>query len=398
MIARLLAVMLLSAITASAISAMPRAASAAGWGQFDGMRPLTPWQKPPVVLPRPGKLNYVALTKHGIAQASRWRRGRWYCEYLLCSNGPYPLLTIWGGVQMFESVDALDLAYPGPRNRALVNHFARASEHYWDPALGGYAPYPGDRQASVEAWFDDNGWLGLAFFNAYSATHQKRYLRDAQRAFHFIATKGWDAADGGGMWWNTHHPYHSGPAIASDSLLGMLLYQQDHQPQQLADVKEWVSWANANDTHDERQLYLEKPNEPNTVNVYVEAPLIYAQYLLCQQGQGQQYCVHAGRLAATLAEQNVNKGGYRYDYGPQYDSIFLQWMMAYGQATKEGYWLKLAEVNAVAASRHADVGGLWLGSWWGGPIPDPETHPRMFRTMAGTTSLFAWIAYYSKSR
>jgi hypothetical protein len=361
------------------------------------MRPLTPWQKPPVALPTPRALNYLSLTERGVAQARRWRHSGWYCEYLGCSNGRYPMLTIWGGVQMFEALDALELSHPGRRHRAMLNRFARASERYWDPALRGYAPYPGDRSAHVEAWFDDNGWLGLAFLNAYEATDERRYLTDAQRAFHFIASEGWDAAGGGGMWWNTEHPYHSGPALAADSLLGILLYQQDHEPSQLADVKEWVDWANVNDTGDERHLYLEKPNDPNSVNVYVEAPLIYAQYLLCEDGEGQEYCAHAGRLAATLAEQNVNAGGYRYDYGPQYDSIFLQWMMAYGEASKERYWLRLAEVNAGAALDHASVGGLWLGSWWGGPIPDSETHPDMFRTMAGTTSLFAWIAYYTRS-
>lgn len=371
-------------------------AGARGWSEFGGMQPLTPWRKPPLRLPAPRKLNYLALTKTGISQARHWRARGWYCEYLRCAHGPYPLLTIWGGVQMFESVDALALAHPGPRHKALVNRFARASEHYWDAALGGYAPYPNDGSAAAEAWFDDNGWLGLAFLEAYDATHTPRYLHDAQRAFNFIATHGWDAAKGGGMWWNTHHPYHSGPALASDSLLGILLYQQDHDPAQLADVKEWVDWANANDNHDERQLYLEKPNQPSSVNDYVQSPLIYAQYLLCKDGEGQGYCVRAGRVASTLAESHVSANGYRYNYGPQYDSIFMQWMMAYGEATGERYWLRLAEVNAAAAQRHASVGGLWLGSWWGGPIGDSQTHPGMFRTMAATTSLFAWVDYYAK--
>ena len=90
-------------------------------------------------------------------------------------------------------------------------------------------PIPGDRYRGAEAWFDDNGWLGVAFVDAYKATGERRYLRDAQRAFNFAATQGWDAAGGGGMWWNTDHPYHAGEALASNSLLGMLLYGIDHQ-------------------------------------------------------------------------------------------------------------------------------------------------------------------------
>lgn len=331
----------------------------------------------------------------GVHKAGSWDHDGWYCEYLGCSNGAYPLLTIWGEVPMFETADALQMAQPSGAHRRLIEKFGLASERYWDRGLGGYAPYPGDREAKVQAFFDDNGWLGIAFAEAYAADGEQRWLRDAQRAFRFISKDGWDAAGGGGMWWNTSHPYHSGPALAADTLLGMLLYGEDHESWQLEDAKEYVDWANAADNHDERQLYLEQPNKPESVNDYVQAPLIYAQYLLCQDGQGEAYCEHAARVAATTAEQSVNASGYKFNYGPEYDAIYMQWMMAYGKATGENYWLRLAEVNAAAADRHATSSdGLWLSSWWGGPIGDPETHPGMFRTAAATTSLFAWTAYY----
>jgi hypothetical protein len=355
--------------------------------------PLTPWRKPRLELPSPQPENYLQLAERGVRQAARWRLRGWYCERLHCP-GRYPLLTIWGGVRLFEAADALQLAAPSAAHRALVDRFARSSERYWNRAIGGYAPYPNDRGRGVQVWFDDNGWLGLAFVNAFQATRSPRYLHDAQRAFRFIAASGWDAVKGGGMWWTTRHPYHSGPALASDALLGILLYGLDHESWQLQAVKTYVDWANANDDHDERQLYLEKPNDPESVNDYVQSPLVYAQYLLCKDGEGEGYCVHAARLAATLAEQNVTAYGYRLNYGPQYDSIYLQWMMAYGHAVADPYWTTLAQVNAAAAASHA-AHGTWLGSWWGGPIRDPETHAGMFRTMASTSSLFAWVAAYS---
>jgi hypothetical protein len=343
-------------------------------------------------------MDYASLAAQGLRQARRWRDRAWYCEYLGCTGGPFALATIWCMVPMFEAVDALQTAQPSPAHEALVAHFGHESERYWDRGLGGYAPYPGDRDPNVEAWFDDNGWMGLAFFNAYSATRDARWLHDARRAFHFIAAHGWDAGGGGGMWWNTQHPYHSGPALAADALLGTLLYNQDRDPQQLHDVLTWINWANVHDEHDERHLYLEKPNQPESINDYVQAPLIYAQYLLCKDGQGENYCVRAGRVAATMAESNAIRTGYRDNYGPEYDAIYLQWMMAYGQATAETYWLRTAQLNGAAAAEHAPNGqGLWLSSWWGGRIPDPETYPGMFRTMAATTSLFAWLDVYAGS-
>jgi hypothetical protein len=332
--------------------------------------------------------DYLRLAQAGLTQSAIWRSGSWYCEYLGCT-GPYPLLTIWGDVRMFESVDALEIAAPSRAHRAQVDRFGRASERYWNPYLNGYAPYPNDRFRGAEAWFDDNGWLGIAFVQAYRATGEHRYLHDAQRAFDFVASQGWDSA-GGGMWWNTDHPYHSGEALAADSLLGMLLYGIDHQHLQITEAQKFIDWGNSHDIGF-HGLYL-SGGPGSTVIDYIEAPLIYAQYLLCQATGDQDYCTHAAAQAKSMTEIY----GVEYNFAPLYDSIFFEWMMAYGKAVGDSHWLELAATNAAAAEQHATVGhGLWLGSWWGGPIKDSQTLPGMFRTMAGTTSLFAWLAYYS---
>jgi glycosyl hydrolase family 76 len=333
--------------------------------------------------------DYLKLAEAGIAQSASWRSGGWYCEYLGCT-GAYPLLTIWGDVRMFESVAAVELAAPSHAHRALVDRFGRASERYWNPYLNGYAPYPGDRYRGAEAWFDDNGWLGVAFVQAYRATGERRYLHDAVRAFDFIAANGWDAAGGGGMWWNTDHPYHAGEALAADSLLGMLLYGIDHQHFQLNEARMFIDWGNSHDVGF-RGLYM-SGGPHSTVIDYVEAPLIYAQYLLCQATSQSGYCAHSVEQAHAMTEVY----GVQYNFAPLYDSIFFEWMMAYGQAVGDNHWLELAQRNAAAAAQHAAVAhGLWLGSWWGGPIKDSQTLPGMFRTMAGTTSLFAWLSCYS---
>jgi hypothetical protein len=333
--------------------------------------------------------DYLRLAEAGYHQSASWRSGDWYCEYLGCT-GAYPLLTTWGDVRMFESLAAIEMADPTPAHRALVDRFGHASESYWNPYLNGYAPYPGDRYRGAEAWFDDNGWLGIAFVQAYRATGEQRYLRDAVRAFDFIAANGWDTSGGGGMWWNTDHPYHAGEALAADSLLGILLYDIGHNAFDLREVRKYVDWGNAHDIGF-HGLYL-SGGPGSTVIDYVQAPLIYAQYLLCQATGVQGYCGHAAAQAQSMTEIY----GYRYNFAPLYDSIFFEWMMAYGHAVGDSHWLELAQTNAQAAAQHAAIGdGLWLGSWWGGPIKDSQTLPGMFRTMAGTTSLFAWLAYYT---
>jgi len=338
---------------------------------------------------------YAKLAEQGITQQSRaWKTSKdnWYCEYLGCSTAynAYPLLTVWGVVRMFESVDAVALAEPTPAHRAAVSRLAaQAYSLYWNRYLHGFDPYPGDDYPAAQAWFDDNGWLGLAFYDAYRATGMRRWLDAAQGGFSFIVARGWDG--GQGMWWNTQHSQHSGEALAADSLLGAMLYKSTRDSADLDRARQWVAWANAHDVVDDGLYGSLNPGDDTFVS-YVEAPLIYAQYLMCQETGVQQYCARAARLSTAMTQVY----GTAYTLAPLYDSIFMQWMMAYGKATGDPHWTDVAEDNAAAAMTHAANGrGLWLNSWWGGPIGDPNTNPGMFRTMAGTTSLYAWLAYYS---
>jgi hypothetical protein len=336
---------------------------------------------------------YLQLADQGLhVQSARWRTSQdhWFCETLGCT-GSYPLLTIWGVVRMFESADAVEMADPSPAHRATVISFASQSEKlYWNHYLNGYDPYPGDDFPAAQAWFDDNGWLGLAFVDAYQATGQRRWLTDAQRAFDFIAARGWSGGGrGAGMWWNTQHQQHSGEALAADSLLGVLLYDASRRTSDLRTAQSWIDWANRNDIGYSGLYDSEGPG--SSVIDYVESPLIYAQYRLCQDTGRTSYCAHAAAQSAAL----THIYGFRYNLAPLYDSIFFQWMMAYDRATGDTHWIQVAAQNAKAATTHAMTHqGLWLGSWWGGPIPDRNTQPNMFRTVGGTTSLYAWVAYY----
>ena len=109
---------------------------------------------------------------------------------------------------LFETLDAIQIAAPSAAHRRAVERFARGAERYWNAHLRprpGYAPYPGDRNPHERTWFDDNGWWGNAFLDAYRATRDARTLRDAERALPFIQGSGWDNRSGG-PWWNTSHP------------------------------------------------------------------------------------------------------------------------------------------------------------------------------------------------
>jgi hypothetical protein len=359
------------AIRAAALSAQPSPAS-------------TPQQR-----------HYLSLAQAGVAQAARrWadpRRG-WY-DARLDDRERYPLATIWDIVPLFESLDAIAIAQPTNANRAAVRRFATGAERYLNRGLRplpGYSPYQGDRTADTETWFDDNGWWGLALVNAYRATGAHRYLTDAERALHYIATVGWDP-QGGGIWWNTDHPYKAGEALASGTLLATLLYRETGSRFALAQASRFLEWANTAGFSIANQLYAGSNLNPTPID-YIEAPLIYAQAVLCQVTSTAADCNRAELLKATA----LKRFGSSLDFSPQYDAIYLQWMLALYSLDHDPALYTLAADNAHDAETRARNGeGLYLLSWSGETLPSQDALPGMLQTQAATTSLFAWLAVYT---
>src|ERR1700730_8230143 len=222
---------------AGAGSGAPNAGAAAAARTAAAQLPLTAVQR-----------HYLQLAEAGVARAQqRWRDRRlgWY-DARLADRDRFPLATIWDSVPLFESLDAIAIAQPTASNRSAVARFAAGAERYLNRGLRplpGYSPYPGDRSASTQTWFDDNGWWGLAVVHAYRAPGPGRWLAHPQRARAYVAAAGWDRSEGG-IWWNTSHPYKAGEALASDTLLATLLYQQTHSAFALAQARRFLSWAN----------------------------------------------------------------------------------------------------------------------------------------------------------
>jgi hypothetical protein len=339
--------------------------------------------------------HYLLLAKGGVARAEqRWSdpRGGWY-DARLGDRERFPLATIWDIVPLFQSLDAIAIAQPTQANRRAVAHFAAGAERYLNRGLRprpGYSPYPGDRTANTETWFDDNGWWGLGFMNAYRATGTRRWLTDAKRALGYIAAVGWDRQTGG-IWWNTTHPYKAGEALASATLLATLLYQQTHSTAYLNAARMYLGWANTAGFSAANGLYAASNLDPTPID-YIEGPLIYAQAVLCQITSTPGDCARAESLKSTA----LKRFGYLLDFSPQYDAIYLQWMLALYSLDHDPALYSLASANAHdAETRAANGQGLYLLSWNGETLPAQDALPGMLQTQAATTSLFAWLAVSS---
>ncbi|HEY7830491.1 MAG TPA: glycoside hydrolase family 76 protein [Solirubrobacteraceae bacterium] len=332
---------------------------------------------------------YLALAEAGAGRAEQlWRNRRlgWYDERL-GDHDPYPLATIWGATPLFETLDAIALAAPSAAHRAAVSAFANGAERYFDRGLrpmAGFAPYPGDR-GQVRTWFDDNGWWGLAFFDAFRATGQTRYLHEAEHAFAFIAARGWDARDGGGFWWNTSHPYIAGEPLAAGALLGALLFQHTARQVYRNEVVKFLTWADANFLTED-QLY-RRTGSDTTPTPYIEGPLVEAHQILCETGVPAA-CARARELADACWQRFQD----RLNMGPQFDTIYLHWMLLYATQTGDERWPALAQEMAAQAQAHAREGnGLYLRAWDGSPITAHQARPNMLQTDAATLELFAWL-------
>ncbi len=360
--------------------------------------PPAPGAAAPAPVLSAAQQGYLALARAGVAQAQRrWRDARlgWY-DARLDNRERYPLATIWDVVPLFQALDAIAIADPTNSNRRAVASFAAGAERYLNRGLrplAGYSPYPGDREANTETWFDDNGWWGLAFAEAYRATGTRRYLSDAQRALRYIAAAGWDE-DGGGIWWNTHHPYKAGEALASGTLLATLLYQQTGSTFALSQALKFLQWANTSGSGGgfsaDNGLYAGSSLDPTPID-YIESPLIYAQAVLCRITATPGDCARAEELKATA----LHRFGYILDFSPQYDAIYLQWMLALYALDGDSRLYALAADNAHDAQLRArDDAGLYLLSWAGEPLPASLAEPGSLQTQAATTSLFAWLAVY----
>jgi hypothetical protein len=79
--------------------------------------------------------------------------------------------------------------------------------------------------------------------------------------------------------------------------------------------------------------------------------------------------------------------------GPQFDTIYLHWMLVYATQTGDARWPALArEMAARARSNALDGRGLYLRAWDGSSITQQEAQPNMLQTDAATLELFAWLS------
>lgn len=333
--------------------------------------------------------NYLQLAQQGLVQvrAHWWNSSvNWYNDTYNAQPPSMPLARLWSAYPLFETYVGVELAQPTPANKAALTSFAtQAATLYWNPNVkpyGGYGYYPGMRAAQANVYYDDSGWWGLSFIDAYQATHNQAFLTDARKAMRFIVGSGWDTKQGGGIWWDTFHHHKTIEPLAAAVMIGTRLYAIDHDKWALGWAQKLLTWANAHSFNTQRGLY-QRSSTDNTVMDYVQGLMATANWELCKATGKQALCTKAKQIANA----SVSVFGQNLEWAPMYDVVYLQWMLEYYKETGDARFYNIAVHNAARAQSQAlNESGYYLNNWDGKPLADGLGEE------ASNLELFAWLA------
>lgn len=115
--------------------------------------------------------------------------------------------------------------------------------------LSGNRDYTGDIATTFNAnsggnflnnYYDDEGWWGLTWVNAYDYTGNTTYLNMAKTIFSDM-TGGWDSTCGGGIWWSKSRTYKN--AIPNELFLTLAARLHERTPGDSGSGS-YLDWAN----------------------------------------------------------------------------------------------------------------------------------------------------------
>ncbi|HKP90056.1 MAG TPA: glycoside hydrolase family 76 protein [Thermoleophilaceae bacterium] len=338
------------------------------------------------------KPDYAAIAGKGVADSRRrwWNLNtQWYTDHL---HGPAgDVGTVWGVVHVFDSVSALAIAKPSRKRRLAVRKFAAVMEQYWSRNVHPHGAYtaqlvgPGGDGPNY-AFYDDNGWLGLAFVDAYRATKNRRYLRDAARALRFIDEDGWDGDRG--VLWNQWDSRTSLASYASATALAAELYHYTESPRYRRIARRYLAWGERRAR--KRSGIYATPDNPAIS--YVEGAMIGAHLALCREGR-RDSCLQAERVARATYRRFGKPRRYN---APQFDAILFRYLLRLGDYDGKARWHRWVRSAAADALRNARDHGLFLRYWDGSAITEHGHGEGQFTygrlcTHAGAVSVFAWL-------
>jgi hypothetical protein len=325
----------------------------------------------------------VAEVEQGLTAANRrWAWQGWYQDF----PGVPGWASIWDTQQLFEAYLALEKAAPSTRHHNMLLWFAAQSERgYFDASLGGgvggfSTGY--DHGGDGRQWFDDNGWLGLSFLDAYRETHRRRFLRDAETAFRYLYEVGRDPTDGG-IWWNTDRTLKAAESIDTAVLLAVELWQLHAGAGYLAHARQLIGAADALFLDRASGLYVNHTSAGVPVS-YLESPMLSAFVRLCRAAG--LYCDRV----APLTEAMLTRFGGDLRQPPQFDAAYVRYLLDVYELTHDARLYQVAYRNALRIEQNAlDPAGYFSKAWDGS---QSGASPGLISVHGAALEALAWTA------
>ena len=330
---------------------------------------------------------FRSLAVSGLAQTRQlfWNPQKGW--YMGRSNGDPPIASTWSSFPFMELVAAVAIDQPTAASKAYVNRTFRAAEGYWDKTLGvngsGGVSWLWGLTNTGTAYFDDAGWWGVSYLDAYRATGDKRWLWDAGRALSWINGFGWDKKNGG-TWWDTSQSHKTAEPLAAAAKIAATLYDVTHRAYYLRIAKQYIAWADAKTRVASRGNLYGRSATDDTVMDYVQGMMIDADIQLCTALRQQSWC----KKAEAVAGASVQAFPVLADWAPEYDIVYERALLDLYAVDHDPRWYAVAYANAASAQAHSRAAD---GTWslkWDGSYQQPGT----IYTQSATLQLFAWLA------
>lgn len=303
-----------------------------------------------------------------------------YAETARPGNGsPSGPAFMWGcGVQLAALAAAARLdrkAFQEP-----LRSYAQALQSYWSEydGVAGYAVLP--NQTKPDRYYDDNAWMVLALCDAYDATRDRWYLRQAEATYRFVLS-GEDDKLGGGLYWReqvrrSKNTCANAPAIVS----GLRLYMATRKRAYRQDAERLYQWTNAH-LQDADGLYFDNIRLDGSVEKtkwsYNSGVMLKANCLLYQITKQDAYKKEAERIAAAAETRWVRPSdGAVADEGA-FAYLLLDAFLSLYDVDRNEHWLQLAGgALSYLHSSVRDPNGFY-GHRWDAPDPSPLSEVKL---------------------
>ncbi|MBC8136465.1 MAG: AGE family epimerase/isomerase, partial [Fibrella sp.] len=218
----------------------------------------------------------------------------------------------------------------------------------------------------TDKYYDDNQWIVLADLEAFEATRDRSFLREAWATQKFVLS-GWDEKLGGGIYWDLKHQTKNTCSNAPAAASALRLYQLTKDKEQLKWAIKIRDWVKAN-LRDEDGLYWDNMrldgNIEKTKWSYNTALMIRTDVLFYQLTGDKASLVSARQSADTgLAAWTDPATGslHKTDASPIFTHLFCEALLRLYDVTKDKKYLEAAQKEADFSYRFArdPKGGYW---------------------------------------